>query len=332
MRHARLAVGAGAVAVAVMGVVASRLSGADPARRRARADHARGAANAPSRGAPETRLTSRDTGAVRGGTDTDGIPLYTKRHFTPAEGQLLLRAYGVADPGLLYLSDSTPRAIVKVDTKRKTCRTCYVGTYRLGFLSMRRVGESWPAFERRVRATPRSALPASARVIDASLDSLDPEVQPLVRTLLEDARRAGFHLRVIATYRTPQREALLFAEGQGRTYTATSMHSYGRAVDVAIDDGNPNHAHTRADWVRFRRFVEQRDGTEFRLLGRIAHTWDWGHIEAPAAWLGFHSIDDALAFARRCTTDSARTHPPSSASLGGAVADPCVFVPHLPRR
>lgn len=54
----------------------------------------------------------------------------------------------------------------------------------------------------------------------------NPDVQDEVRQMLGGARRAGFHLRVVSTYRSPQQEAILMTERGGRTHTLTSLHSY----------------------------------------------------------------------------------------------------------
>ena len=43
--------------------------------------------------------------------------------------------------------------------------------------------------------------------------------------------------------------------GDGLTFTATSMHSSGRAIDVVVGDGNPSHRRTRVRWIAFRRWV-----------------------------------------------------------------------------
>ncbi|MEO6877364.1 MAG: hypothetical protein ABI205_02705 [Gemmatimonadaceae bacterium] len=263
---------------------------------------------------------------LSGGINARGIPDYTTRSFSTGERALLLAAYGVDEPQWLYLSDSSESAILKYDSREKRCRGCYVDSYHVGFLSMRRPGESWEDFERRDRRMRRADFPPAATRIDTSLGDLIPAAQVAFRGLLDSARAAGFHVSVAETYRSPTRQALLFAEGQGRTYTATSMHSYGRAVDIIVGDGLVRRATTRAQWVRFRRFVLARGG-RFRLLGQVGHTWDWPHVELATDNIGFPSIDAALAFAVRCTTDSARAHPPSAAALGGAERDPCVFVP-----
>jgi hypothetical protein len=160
------------------------------------------------------------------------------------------------------------------------------------------------------------------------LHDLDPDAETAFNALVEAGRRAGFKLSVVETYRTPEYEASLLAEGKGRTYTATSLHSYGRAVDIRVDDGNLSRASTRANWIRFRKFVTQQANGAFRLVGVPDTTWDWPHVELPAPEIGFHSVDDALEFARRCLTDwRAPTRRPRSES--GAISDPCVVIPNL---
>ncbi len=261
------------------------------------------------------------------GTNARGIPRYTHRAFTAAERSLLRTAYGVDEPESLYISDSSDAGVVKFDTKTKRCRICYVDTYRLGFLSLRRPEETWDAFEERMRGKSVKDFSPEASDVERSLESLDPESRAAFSRLIEDGRRAGFRLSIGETYRTPEREALLFALGHGRTYTATSMHSYGRAVDITVDDGRWDRLATRQDWVRFRRFVLAESWGRFHLVGTADRTWDWPHVELASPSIGFHSIDAALAFAARCTRDSARVHPPIGRQGGGVVADPCVFIP-----
>ena len=71
-------------------------------------------------------------------------------------------------------------------------------------------------------------------------------------------------------------------------------------------------------------------GGRFRLIGSVDRTWDWPHVELPSGDVGFQSIDAALEFAERCTSDSGRTNAPTTVSLGGGEPDPCVFLPRLP--
>ncbi len=277
---------------------------------------------------PKPAVSRRLTPAEKG-IGPDGIPLYLARGYTPDERALLLGAFGIEAPQRMYLSDSSDAAILKYDVRLKQCRTCYVDTYRVGFLSMRRPDETWERFEARIRQPPvKSARPMPPGQF-RSLDDLDPSARAAFGALIDSARRAGFKLTVGETYRTPERETRLLTEGKGRTYTATSMHSYGRAVDIRIDDGNLERSSTRANWIRFRKFVTKQADGAFRLVGTADRTWDWPHIELPGAEIGFHSVDDALEFARRCLTDSARARAPSAEKLGGAVSDPCVVVPNL---
>src|SRR5258708_1415148 len=86
------------------------------------------------------------------GTDGRGIPRYTHRALSPGERSLLRVAFGVDEPEGLYLSDSTDDALVKFDTRAKRCQTCYVDSYRVGFLSLRLPNETWEGFEQRMHA------------------------------------------------------------------------------------------------------------------------------------------------------------------------------------
>src|SRR5205814_10086310 len=100
--------------------------------------------------------------------------------------------------------------------------------------------------------------------------------------LLDSARRAGFHVKVVETYRTPEREASLLAERRGLTYTATSMHSYGRAIDIEVGDGNWQHKKTRDEWIRFRALVAEAQGRRCRLVEQANDTWEWRHVDLPS--------------------------------------------------
>lgn len=249
------------------------------------------------------------------GRDTNGIPHYARLTLGPDDRALLRRVYGIEDPGRLYVSDSSPDGLLKYDTRVKRCRICYVDSYRVGFISIRRPGESWEALERRVRAMRPRDFPPSARIATASLDALDPAIVDDVRRMLADAARAGYDVHVVATYRTPEREAYLMAAGRGRTHTLTSLHSYGRAIDIVIGDGDIHRPSTRARWIAFRRWVTSWHDGEFRILGTPDRTWDWRHVEIPSAGVGFRTIGDAIARARACTAPRTRV--------------PCDFLPHL---
>lgn len=99
----------------------------------------------------------------------------------------------------------------------------------------------------------------------------------------------------------------------------TSNHSYGRALDVVVDDGNRAHPRTMRDWIAFRRWVTQYrapTGESFRVLGRPDYSWDWPHVELPSSTIGFETIDQAIARGRAC--------------LAPGATIPCNFPPHLP--
>ena len=251
------------------------------------------------------------------GTDAHGIPHYLKRNLTEEAKNILRRVYGVVSPSHLYISDSTRDGLLKYDPEQKRCSICYVNSYRIGFVSIREPGESWDELERRVLALHRSSFPRSSLVSSNSASTMDPDVQGEVRQMLDGARRAGFKLRLVSTYRSPQREAILMAEGRGRTHTLTSLHSYGRAIDVNIGDGNLNNSSTRQSWIAFRRWVTGFRGNDFRILGAPDHSWDWSHVELPSDRIGFRSVEEAIAAGRVCLA-----HPSATA---------CEFLPHLPQ-
>jgi Bacterial protein of unknown function (DUF882) len=251
------------------------------------------------------------------GTDARGIPRYVNRTFTSDERAILERAFGIVSPSHIYLSDSTEDGVLKYDPEVKRCGWCYVDSFRLGFVSVRNSGETWDDLERRVHGMRRSGFAPSALVSSSSVSALDPDIQAEVTEMLDAASRAGFRLRIVSTYRSPQLEALLMAEGHGRTYTLTSLHSYGRAIDISVGDGNLSHNATRTEWIAFRRWVVRYRGSDFRVLGTPDRTWDWPHVEVPSSKIGFRSIDQALAAGRAC--------------LSGGAEHACEFEPHLPR-
>jgi hypothetical protein len=96
--------------------------------------------------------------------------------------------------------------------------------------------------------------------------------------------------------------------------TLTSLHSYGRAIDVVVGDGNLGRRATRQQWIAFRRWVTRYQGNDFRILGTPERTWDWRHVEMPTSSVGFRTIEAALARGRECST----------------MREPCDFRPNLP--
>ncbi len=266
-------------------------------------------------------LASSDSDEAAGyeGHNREGIPNYATQPFSGDDSIVLRRAFGVEDPHRLYVSDSTDKGLLKYDTQVKTCRSCFVNSYDVGYRSVRRFDESWEQAERRVRTTRARRFTGSVNPMSVSTADLDPEIRAGVERMLADAAVKGFKLRVIATYRSPERQAYLMSLGGNRTHTLTSSHSYGRALDIVVDDGNRGHKKTKADWIAFREWVTHYrapTGETFRVLGNIDHTWDWPHVEVPSDHIGFASIDEALARGRTCLAPGSTT--------------PCEFAPNLP--
>jgi hypothetical protein len=109
-------------------------------------------------------------------------------------------------------------------------------------------------------------MPQPARQSDLSL--LVPEMQDKVKSLLYEANKAGLKIRVFESLRTRERQAWLY--GQGRTafqclraglrlsswanpsgkivtWTMTSQHLLGKAVDIVFIDAK-NQPTWSGDW------------------------------------------------------------------------------------
>ena len=272
--------------------------------------------HSPSPSPSFAEATSTTDAVSYSGTDERGVPHYFRGNLSPEALGLLRRAYGVVVPSHLYISDSTKDGLLKYDPEPKRCPTCYVNSYRIGFVSIRRPGESWEELQRRISTLTGSSFPRSSLVRSRSVSMMDPDVQSEVLQMLDAARRAGFAVHVVSTYRSPQQEALLMRDGGGRTHTLTSLHSYGRAIDVRIDDGNLGNPSTRRHWIAFRQWVTRLRGDDFRILGAPDRSWDWTHVELPSDRIGFRSIEAAVNAGRGC--------------LSSAPSRGCEFQPNLP--
>ena len=266
-----------------------------------------------------SRVVQPDTSVSGEQMMNHAIPHYLSTPLSPADADLLRRAYGIEDPSRLYVSDSTDGGTLEYDTQRKTCAGCLVNTYHVGYVSVREPSESWEDVERRVHVTKAKTFTGGAHPASESLAALAPDVRPLAEAMLRDAKEAGFKFRVTATYRSPLRQAFLMSKGRGRTHTLTSNHSYGRAIDIVIDNGNRGNARTKRDWIAFRKWVSEYrtpTGESFHILGRPDAAWDWPHIELPSRSLGFRSVDEAIARAKECLAPGSTVR--------------CEFQPHLP--
>jgi hypothetical protein len=232
------------------------------------------------------------------GRDDAGVPRYIQRAFSAEERHLLRQHFGIQEPGRLYLSDTSSDAYLNYDTERDPGVGRLVRSYRVGAPSVRLPGETWEELERRLAQMRPDDFPASARLADTSLTSLEPEVRQAFERMLAAARAAGHRVRVVETVRSAERQAYLMVVGGGLTFTATSKHASGRAVDVLVGDGNLQHRRTRARWVAFRRWVSRYEGGRFHLIGAPDKSWDWPHVEL-AGPMGYRSIESLLLAARR---------------------------------
>jgi hypothetical protein len=233
------------------------------------------------------------------GRDGDGVPHYIQRPFSAEERQLLREQFGIEDPSRLYLSDSSSHRYLVYDTERDR-EGLLVMSHRAGAASVRRPRESWEQLERRVRRMRASSFSAAVRVPDTSLSSLNPAIRSRTERMLAAAREAGFRIRVAETNRSPERQAYLLSRRRGHTFTATSHHTGGWAVDVVVGDGNLQHRRTRRQWVAFRRWLLAYGGGNFRIIGTPERSWDWSHIEMGGGPSGFRSVEELLVVARGC--------------------------------
>jgi hypothetical protein len=246
--------------------------------------------------ATHAMLYSRETYAGRA---PDGVPYYTERPFSAEERRLLRNHFGIEEPGRLYLSDSSTTAYLQYDTQRDPGASRLVRTYRVGAESIRWPGETWEQLERRIAAMRPADFPISARKRDTSIASLAPLARPSFERMLLAARRAGHRIRVVESYRSPMRQAYLLVRGGDLTFTATSKHSAGHALDIVIGDGNLRNPRTKARWIAFRAWVAAFEGGRFRIIGEPGRSWDWPHVELAAGPPGFGSIEALLAAATR---------------------------------
>jgi hypothetical protein len=261
------------------------------------------------------------------GRDDAGVPHYLRRPFSADERRLLRRWFGIEDPSRLYLSDSTASSYLVYDTERDPGAERLVRSYRVGAPSIREPGESWEELERRVRRLDAGSFPKSARRRETSLDSLDPLVRPHFVRMITEARAAGHRVRVVESRRSPERQAYLLARGGGLTFTATSMHASGHALDLIVGDGNLKRRATRARWIAFRRWLASYEGGRFRMIGTPERSWDWPHVELAEGIPGFGSIEALLEAARDaeaacCEGFTAPVHSTDDLARSGAATLP----------
>lgn len=113
----------------------------------------------------------------------------------------------------------------------------HVPTHRLDQPTNRQPDEDWEQYQQRV-LNRSSFSPDTAKT--SSLSALEPEVADSTRSLLTHAQREGVNLSPIETRRSQERQEMLFqkgrtAPGDVATWTLTSDHTPGRAVDFTGD-------------------------------------------------------------------------------------------------
>lgn len=126
--------------------------------------------------------------------------------------------------------------------------------------------------EKKVRKHIRAAQPSSATDAITTVDALDPELQDkLARVVSRMQDETGKTVTVNETFRTQDRQNMLFAQGRQTpgdvvTWTQSSKHTQGRAVDVTVDGGT-------AEAYQTLQRIANEEG--LRTLGAI----DPGHLE-----------------------------------------------------
>lgn len=142
------------------------------------------------------------------------------------------------------------------------------------------------------RARVRSASnDPTTKVID-STSALDPELQAkLARVMTRMKEETGLDVNVTETYRSQERQNALFAQGretpgQVVTWTQSSKHTQGRAVDVTLGGGAGMDA-----YATLQRIAGEEG---LRTLGAK----DPGHLELAGAGRPLH----AAAFASNSTS------------------------------
>ena len=113
--------------------------------------------------------------------------------------------------------------------------------------------------------------------IDRSVAALDPALQErLGRVMARMREETGHEVQVGETYRSQSRQNSLYAQGRSApgpivTWTQSSKHTTGRAVDLVVDGGSAG-----SDAYAALRRIATQEG--LRTLGER----DPGHLELPS--------------------------------------------------
>lgn len=188
-------------------------------------------------------------------------------------------------------------------------------------------GESWEDYEKRVLAMTHFSADTAKR---SDIQSLEPDVRVKVIQLLDAAQRAGQRVEIVETRRTQERQEMLFQEGRvpGRgkkevTWTLTSAHTPGRAVDVRVND-DPTGRDPGYKWLH--------DEATSLGLTVLDPRVDPGHISAPPTDAPEPKVAEPLTIAAPIR---AAVPPASAASASSAIQAPIALpveasVPQVP--
>lgn len=177
---------------------------------------------------------------------------------------------GVTDPSRVYEKNGHP----VVDTGQADANG-HVPTHRLDQPTNRQPGETWEQYEARALGR-RSFSPDTAAIRD--IGALDPDVQAKTRALIAAAKQAGHSLDIGETRRTQERQEMLFQKGRSQpgdvaTWTLTSDHTPGRAVDFVVNGDttgrDPGYSWLQANAPKYG----------FSVMGQM----DPGHVSAPTS-------------------------------------------------
>jgi hypothetical protein len=127
-----------------------------------------------------------------------------------------------------------------------------------------------------VGSSPETDGAAALLAPNRDLRRLDPELRTRLHRVVERMEKEfGHRVEVVEGYRTPERQAALFAQGRSRpgpvvTWTEESLHSRGKAADLQVDGswGNPR-AYARLQQIAGEEGLE--------TLGPR----DAGHVQLP---------------------------------------------------
>jgi len=122
-----------------------------------------------------------------------------------------------------------------------------------------------------------AAAAASPNAVNSSIATLNPALQEkLARVISRMRDETGHDVQVTETYRSQSRQNALYAQGRQTagpvvTWTQSSKHTQGRAVDVTLDGGSAS-----ADAYAALQRIANEEG--LRTLG----SKDPGHLELPS--------------------------------------------------